>query len=353
MTNNYYYVLSEEDDTYNIIQSIHDIQEINGYCFNWHPSIELSIALQGEVQFIIGGQKICLKEDDLILINPNEEHMLAWLGAGNIAMTIRMPIAYSAWKKLSFNCNSGQTNRYLAPFNEIRRAAALMLRAFQNTKASVRRCKVLTAYYTLMDIFISNFCKTESYENQHHEGDHADSSINKVLAYLEENYMHKISLDDIATLLQYNRTYCSSFFKHKLGINFYDYLNRLRFRRALHDVSASSRSLTEIASEHGFPNLKSFNSYFKRILSQTPSQYRNGIQRYGKINLADREREYLPQNTPAIEKKLDEYLTTDYPVNTNSIHTAQLMAKIKELENACRDIENLLSNTPLFLHSLN
>ena len=47
----------------------------------------------------------------------------------------------------------------------------------------------------------------------------------------------RLSLEDLADYAQYNRTYVSTLFKQMVGINFHEYLTRVRFQHALNDLT--------------------------------------------------------------------------------------------------------------------
>ena len=69
----------------------------------------------------------------------------------------------------------------------------------------------------------------------------------RLLGYVEEHYASKLTLEDLADYAQYNRTYISTLFKQMVGINFHEYLTRVRFQHALNDLAGTHDNLTDIA----------------------------------------------------------------------------------------------------------
>jgi AraC-like DNA-binding protein len=66
----------------------------------------------------------------------------------------------------------------------------------------------------------------------------------------------------------------------ELGCTFFDYVNERRVRevqRCLHDPAYASQSILEIALASGFNSKTAFNSAFKTLTGQTPSQFRAGV----------------------------------------------------------------------------
>ena len=58
-----------------------------------------------------------------------------------------------------------------------------------------------------------------------------------------------------------------------MGINFKNYLVNVRLSSAYRDLINTDYSITHIALENGFPNLKSFITAFKRTYGETPYKY--------------------------------------------------------------------------------
>jgi AraC-like DNA-binding protein len=63
-------------------------------------------------------------------------------------------------------------------------------------------------------------------------------------------------------------------FRKITGINFTDYLARLRIERAKNLLLNPNLRISEIAFEVGFQSLTHFNRVFKRVLGQSPTDYR-------------------------------------------------------------------------------
>ena len=102
------------------------------------------------------------------------------------------------------------------------------------------------------------------------EEDKRRATIHLLLSYVEEHYAEKLSLEDLADYAQYNRTYVSTLFKQMVGINFHEYLTRVRFQHALNDLTYTKENLTDIALKNGFPDLKTLTARFRSTFQRTP-----------------------------------------------------------------------------------
>ncbi len=86
-----------------------------------------------------------------------------------------------------------------------------------------------------------------------------------------------ISLDKLAAALDVPPRRLSQLLKTHFETNFYEFVNRHRVdvaKARLADPAFDHQSITDIFYNVGFNSKSVFNTYFKRIVGQTPSQYR-------------------------------------------------------------------------------
>ena len=72
-----------------------------------------------------------------------------------------------------------------------------------------------------------------------------------------------------------SKNYFSKLFKETTGINFSDFVQKLRIDGACNLLKTTDMNVTDIAYEVGFNDIKFFYEVFKKITSKTPGQYRN------------------------------------------------------------------------------
>lgn len=101
--------------------------------------------------------------------------------------------------------------------------------------------------------------------------------ISKVCKYIEENISRKISLSEVANLVNMSDSAFSHFFKKKTGISFITYLNNMRVAKACDLLASTSLSASEICYDCGFNNKSNFIRIFTKRKNMTPIEYRNHI----------------------------------------------------------------------------
>ena len=95
-----------------------------------------------------------------------------------------------------------------------------------------------------------------------------------IMKHVENHYMEKISIADIAEVAGFSESHFMRYFKETMGTSFIDYLREYRLTMAARLLLASDASILSIAEEVGFDNLSYFNRAFKKEYGITPSQYR-------------------------------------------------------------------------------
>ncbi len=103
--------------------------------------------------------------------------------------------------------------------------------------------------------------------------------IEKIIEYVDENFTENITLKFIADKYNYSYHYLSNFFNENVGINFKRFINEYRINNACNLLRETDLSVTEIAQQSGYDNLRSFNREFLSIMGYTPSDYKR---RYNK-----------------------------------------------------------------------
>ena len=102
-----------------------------------------------------------------------------------------------------------------------------------------------------------------------------DKRIYKIISYLHEHITDDISLKKLADEFYLHPAYISQLFKHETGLNYHEYLMRLRVDSAKRLLSTTDLSISQVAEMAGFQDYRGFSLVFKRLEKMTPSKYRN------------------------------------------------------------------------------
>lgn len=92
--------------------------------------------------------------------------------------------------------------------------------------------------------------------------------------YVNENYMHNISLTKICNERFLNPSFISRKFKEIIGVPFEVYLQNVRIQNACTLLTETRLSVDEIIERVGYIDGASFRTHFKRVLGTTPLRFR-------------------------------------------------------------------------------
>lgn len=101
--------------------------------------------------------------------------------------------------------------------------------------------------------------------------------ITRAKEFIHEHQAEDLSLGQVARAVNTSTFYFCKMFKKVTGINFTDYLSRVRIEKAKNLLLNPNLRVSEIAFEVGFQSLTHFNRVFKKILGQSPTEYRTQL----------------------------------------------------------------------------
>ena len=100
-------------------------------------------------------------------------------------------------------------------------------------------------------------------------------TVEQAVAFIEADFAGELTLDIVANRVYVNPNYFCLLFKQAMGVNFIDYVHKVRIGKACEGLSAYPYKTYEIAAKVGYANEKYFCQIFKKLTGLTPSQYRD------------------------------------------------------------------------------
>ena len=134
-------------------------------------------------------------------------------------------------------------------------------------------------------IFMAHLMK-EAREAMPNVGSSSSQYVLAAIKYIQFNYSHDISVDDIAKAVGVSRSHLYRVFMSNVGQSPIDYLTSYRISEACSLLKNSSLSIAEIAVSVGFFDQFYFSRVFKKVKGVPPSKYLSAL-----------EKETTPQNT--------------------------------------------------------
>ena len=101
--------------------------------------------------------------------------------------------------------------------------------------------------------------------------------ITKAKQFIQEHHAEMLSLGAVAKVVHTSVFYFCKLFRKVTGINFTEYVSRVRIEKAKNLLLNPNLRISEIAYEVGFQSLTHFNRVFKKLIGQSPTEYRSHL----------------------------------------------------------------------------
>ena len=232
---------------------------------NWHNDIEILFNYEGENTFLINGEIVTLKENDIFIINPNYPHSsygeLKCSGYTSLLTVKNDFLISNGFKEINgVFTDKIKDDILFGKYNKL-----LDVHFSHNSLREVEfRIALLDLLKYIFENYYTENCLKPSSEK-----------INGVLTYINNNYTEAITLEDLAVKFNYNKEYLSHLFKNVIGYSIIEYINILRCNYAASLIKNTTIKIKDISEMCGFKTVSNFNKIYKLFMNKSPTQTRN------------------------------------------------------------------------------
>lgn len=233
---------------------------------HFHRNLELIYVMHGEVLCTVNGTQYGLTAGSFGLCLPYDVHRYE-----PDADTLYWVMVFSEDFVRAFSADIAGRRGVgfeFCPCEPVRRY--LLERLVEGSEQSTLALK--SCLYAACDEYFREVTLVEKNEREM-------DAVSKISDYVAENYTKRISLQSIAKTLGYDYNYMSRYFHRSFNMSFSDFVNTYRLEHAIRLLDEGEQSITQVALDSGFQSVRSFNNYFRKSMSTSPSEYRNGRSR--------------------------------------------------------------------------
>lgn len=258
--------------------------------YHWHSDIEILLVVEGSVTLETANHKYLLLKNDFFILNANEVHSLTRTDESNTLLALQFDPKFCRsyfpqLQRIIFLVQHITLENYPEFRNTLREFLYQIVSEYYE-KSNIYPLNLMST----LQLMICSLIKHLDYENSTVKAISNQKKnlarLNHIILYIKENYRNKISLRDIAENENLDMYYLSHFIKKHLGISFQEYLNKVRFEKALELLLFTDLNKLEICMESGFSDYRYLNKMFLNEFGCTPSEYRSKHQLAG-IHLND------------------------------------------------------------------
>lgn len=222
--------------------------------------------MEGDVH--IGGQHFTLKGDRVFFVAPNMVHAMSYQGGDGCIKTLKInPPQLKPLLDLDMLLEYHQKTYGDLPIAlPMEDSIADMPRVFA-TATDVN--EILIMILRFFDVLFSHAGRDADISRTVSA---KDDTLREILKWTEENFIGKITLDEVADAFGYTKQYFCQKFKRATGITYLTYLNTLRISHACRLLKAG-KSISEACDGCGFEDMSYFIQLFKKTTGLTPKKY--------------------------------------------------------------------------------
>ena len=101
--------------------------------------------------------------------------------------------------------------------------------------------------------------------------------ITRAKEYIAAHQEEALSLGAVAKAVNTSTFYFCKLFKKATGLNFTDYVSRVRVEKAKNLLLNPNARVSEVAYEVGFQSLTHFNRVFRKVVGESPTEFRERL----------------------------------------------------------------------------
>ncbi|WP_086476509.1 MULTISPECIES: AraC family transcriptional regulator [Arenibacter] len=255
---------------------------------NWHfhPEFQISFIAEGKGTRFVGDHVQSFEEGDLVITGPNLPHL--WRSDDDYfekdsTLTTRGLVIYFDNELLSesllnkeefYKINKLVENsvRGMEFYGETRHKINQLMPKLAKENGFARIMKLLEIIDILANSEEYHLLASPGYVNAF-KGDDAEK-MQIVYNYVMNNFKDKISLEEIASLLNMTTTSFCRYFKPRANKTFTRFVNEIRIGHARKLLLEDNLNISQISYECGFNALSNFNRQFKSIVKMSPHEFR-------------------------------------------------------------------------------
>lgn len=239
----------------------------------WHREPEIVYVIEGKSECSLNGDTMQVEQGDFILFNSEDVHLARPAGdAGCRLLCINFSFEYIRMFCKSIDSLFFDVNEDAQAKAEITGILRSLSQIDNNSDYAplIQIAYINKLYYLLL---------TKCVRFRRGGGDATaakrDFSYAKTaIAYINENFKHEISLDEISGVVNLSPSYFSKYFKSVTQVSFSEYLANLRLEHAIRDMIQYNATVSAASLQNGFANVKSFITQCKKVYGCTPAQYK-------------------------------------------------------------------------------
>lgn len=241
---------------------------------HFHPEWEILFILEGSLQVYCNQQQQEASVGQILCFSPNQAHELSKQKEQCTFLCLQMKPECFQLHENAFIANifvqkvlDKEQYRWLEHM-----LFSLAEAYFHHRKASAVYCFGVCNF--ILYLLLSNVADDALPTNNVQIIAKRNARLLRFIEYVNNNYMHRVSLTQFAKSENRSLSCISHFVKEMLNQSFQEYVASVRFQHACKMIAMQNKKMIDICIESGFSDYKYFSRVFKQKTGLSPEAYR-------------------------------------------------------------------------------
>ena len=259
--------------------------------WHWHPELELSVVLSGEVDIFINNMSYRLTAGEGFFINTNAMHLQSapdGCGEFPVVATICFLPEFIGdcgedliYRKYIMPIVSDKSLRCLklspeTPWQRDIISAVLRICSTASEKKYGYELRCRNLIGEIWSELSENIAEVQSVPPDRRTLVR-EKRLKKMLSYIYGSYQNNITVEDIAGAANISRSECCRCFRETIGRKPVEFLNEYRLKKAVELLVSTDMPITEICFACGYGHISYFGKLFRESYGVSPREYRNSM----------------------------------------------------------------------------
>lgn len=254
-----------------------------------HDYVEIVLITKGSCTHKYHNTEVTLIPGDVFIIVPHEEHSYGidsrvtiyncqfytevlgedWRELKEISGIYDMLVVEPIFRA-EINC---QEILHLSPegISYVEAILTKIIEEQENKSAGYRL--VQKSYLTLL-LTILGRAWEKQFESKSYEYNGKRELLAEALKYLEDNISYELNISDLALKACMSSHYFRKVFKEVTGLTPIDYINKIRIKKAVRQLTEDSCTVAKVAETVGINDTNYFSRLFRKTMGCTPTEFR-------------------------------------------------------------------------------
>lgn len=252
------------------------------FLWHWHPEIELTWVMSGEIEYHVNDRQYVLKEGEGLFGNSNALHS-GYMRDGQecvyLSVTFHprflygyensvLQTKYIDYITANDMWHSLKLEKHVAWHQDIIEGLKKIYELSKRPPVDYE----LEVHMILLEIWQRLYRFFLSLPGEEQKPPKHLERLKDIIAYIQENYSREITLNEVAGHINICKSECCRFFKKHMGMTIMEYILFLRIQNSL-SYLREGESVTKTAGLVGFSSPAYYGQIFKRYMKCTPREY--------------------------------------------------------------------------------